>query len=86
MVLGILGLLTVTSIPTVTGVGQAVSAQKRQNAESKEQEKINLAAKFSGENPLSDEQATCFLKDGKVSAFGTQHPLVTSSELTPHNR
>lgn len=78
MVLGILGLLTVTSIPTVTGVGQAVSAQKRQNAESKEQEKINLAAKFSGDEPLSDEQATCFLKDGKVSASATQNTRFTS--------
>lgn len=63
----VIGLLTITAIPTITGVGQAVSAQKRQNAASKEQEKIHLAASFVGEDPLSDAMPTCFLKDGKVS-------------------
>ncbi|KAG8417556.1 hypothetical protein J3458_005052 [Metarhizium acridum] len=62
----VIGLLTITSIPTITGVGEAVSAQKRQNAASKEQEKINLEASFVGESPLSDATATCFLKDGKL--------------------
>lgn len=64
----VIGLLTITAIPTITGVGEAVSAQKRQNAASKEQEKIHLAASFVGEGPLSDAMPTCFLKDGKVSA------------------
>jgi hypothetical protein len=63
----VIGLLTITSIPTITGVAEAISAQKKQNASSKEQEKIHLTAKFCGDNPLSHEQATCFLKDGKVS-------------------
>ncbi|KAH0599507.1 hypothetical protein MHUMG1_02295 [Metarhizium humberi] len=62
----VIGLLTITAIPTITGVGQAVSAQKRQNAASKEQEKIHLAASFVGESPLSDAMPTCFLKDGKL--------------------
>lgn len=69
----VIGLLTITAIPTITGVGQAVSAQKRQNAESKEQEKINLAASFCDEEQ-NDVQATCFLKDGKVSAMPASRP------------
>ncbi|TWU77237.1 hypothetical protein ED733_001837 [Metarhizium rileyi] len=62
----VIGLLTITAIPTITGVAEAVSAQKRQNAASKEQEKIHLAASFSGETPLTDALATCLLKDGKI--------------------
>lgn len=62
----VIGLLSVAAIPTITGVGQAVSAQKRQNASSKEQEKFNLTAKIKGDNDARDEEAVCFLKDGKV--------------------
>jgi hypothetical protein len=74
----VIGLLTIVSIPTITGVAEAVSAQKRQNASSKEQEKINLAAEFSGpETRPTSDQATCFLKDGKVSATtSSTHPSV----------
>ncbi|KAM0428553.1 hypothetical protein ACHAPT_006913 [Fusarium lateritium] len=40
----VIGLLAITAIPTVTGVGNAVSAQKRQNESlSKEQEKFHLS-------------------------------------------
>ena len=33
MVLGLIGLLTVTAIPVVTGVAEGVSEQKKHNAE-----------------------------------------------------
>lgn len=69
MVIGIIGLLTVTSIPTITGVGQAVSAQKRQNAASKEQEKFNLTATVRREKGGKEEEAVCYLKGGKVCQF-----------------
>ncbi|GAB0138090.1 hypothetical protein EsDP_00006335 [Epichloe bromicola] len=62
----VIGLLSIVAIPTITGVGQAVSAQKRQNASSKEQEKFNLTAKIKGDNGARDEEAVCFLKDGKL--------------------
>ncbi|KHN98418.1 uncharacterized protein MAM_03542 [Metarhizium album ARSEF 1941] len=62
----VVGLLTITAIPTITGVAEAVSAQKRQNAASKEQEKINLAAEFDGTRPPSEGLLACFLKDGKI--------------------
>lgn len=39
----VIGLLTITSIPTITDVVEAISAQK-QNAASKEQEKFHLDA------------------------------------------
>ncbi|KAL2205910.1 hypothetical protein CC79DRAFT_1369352 [Sarocladium strictum] len=39
----VIGLLAIAAIPTVTGVGQAISAQKKQNAASREQEKCYLA-------------------------------------------
>ncbi|KAM5343220.1 hypothetical protein ACJ41O_014186 [Fusarium nematophilum] len=39
----VIGLLAITAIPTVTGVGNAISAQKQQNANlTKEQEKFHL--------------------------------------------
>ncbi|KAK7417598.1 hypothetical protein QQX98_004419 [Neonectria punicea] len=41
----VIGLLAITAIPTVIGVGQAISAQKQQNASlTKEQEKFHLTA------------------------------------------
>jgi hypothetical protein len=61
MALVVLGLMTVASIPTVIGVGQAMSAQKRQNAESKEQAKFHLTILFP-----TDDEAFCVLVDGKV--------------------
>ncbi len=62
MVIGILGLLAVSAIPTTIGVGQAVSAQKRENAQKKEQAKFHLTAILPDE-----EEAFCVLVDGKVS-------------------
>lgn len=58
----VIGLLTVASIPTVIGVGQAVSAQKKQNAAAKEQAKFHLTALLP-----NDDEAFCVLTDGKVS-------------------
>ena len=62
----VLGLLTIAAIPTITGVGQAVSAQKKQNAAAKEQEKFNLTIMLPSEDKF-EEMATCVLKDGRVS-------------------
>lgn len=58
----VIGLLTVASIPTVIGVGEAVSAQKKQNAAAKEQAKFHLTAILP-----NDDEAFCVLTDGKVS-------------------
>lgn len=73
----VIGLLTLTAIPTVTGVGQAVSAQKRQNAASKEQEKFHLTAVVEHHDGTEEPAGTCILKDGKVRprprrAFSTE--------------
>lgn len=70
----VIGLLALTSIPTITGVGNAVSAQKRQNASSKEQEKFHLTAMLPMEGELR-EAAFVVLVDGKVN-----HP----SSMTSH--
>lgn len=72
-----IGLLAVTAIPTVIGVGQAISAQKKQNAAvSKEQEKFNLIAMLDApENPDGYEDAAiCVLKDKKVCMPFSRHP------------
>lgn len=61
----VIGLLAVAAIPTITGVGNAISAQKRQNASSKEQEKFQLTAMLPIEGELR-EAAFCVLVDGKV--------------------
>ncbi|PHH60119.1 hypothetical protein CDD81_2121 [Ophiocordyceps australis] len=58
----VIGLLAVAAIPTVTGVGQAVSAQRKQNAQAKEQEQFHLGAVW----PRADgqgfyEAAACVL-------------------------
>lgn len=66
MVVGLLGLLAVTAIPTTIGVGQAISAQKRQNAASREQEKVNLMAMFPDEEGSFYEAGYCVLIGGKV--------------------
>jgi len=60
MALGIIGLLAVSAIPTTIGVGQAISAQKRENAARKEQAKFHLTAQ------LPDEEAFCVLADNQV--------------------
>lgn len=55
-----LGLLLLTSIPTVAGVSNALNAQKKKNETAKEKIKFNLAASLDG------ELCSCLLKDGKV--------------------
>ncbi|KOS21245.1 hypothetical protein ESCO_004552 [Escovopsis weberi] len=60
----VIGLLAVTAIPTVTGVGNAVSAQKRENAASKEQEKFHLTAVYGDEE--DKESPHCVLKDKRL--------------------
>lgn len=61
-----IGLLAIGAIPTTIGVGQAISAQKKQNAAQKEQAKFHLTAKLSlgGRPPM---EAMIVLKDNKVS-------------------
>jgi hypothetical protein len=61
----VIGLLAVTAIPTVTGVGQAISAQKRQNAAQKETSKFHLTAMMESNGELR-EVGFCVLTDGKV--------------------
>lgn len=68
----VIGLLAIAAIPTVTGVGQAISAQKKQNAAAKEQEKFRLSAILEVDGSYR-EACFCVLKDGKVCAFGTKH-------------
>lgn len=62
----VVGLLSIVAIPTVTGVGQAVSAQKRQNAASKEREQFNMTVLLPENNANLQEKGTCLLRDGKV--------------------
>ncbi|UNI14840.1 hypothetical protein JDV02_001429 [Purpureocillium takamizusanense] len=72
----VIGLLTITSIPTITGVAEAISAQKKQNAASKEQEKFNLTAMLARADDDDDgndgtqgkwkETGFCVLRDGKA--------------------
>ena len=62
----VIGLLAIAAIPTTIGVGQAISAQKKANASSKEQEKFNLAAAIPTKGGLQDV-GFCVLKDGCVS-------------------
>lgn len=61
----VIGLLALTSIPTITGVGNAIGAQKRQNASSKDQEKFQMTAMLPMEGELR-EAAFIVLADGKV--------------------
>lgn len=61
----IIGLLALTAVPTVTGVVQGLSAQKRQNTSSKEQEKLQITAMLPMEGELR-EAAYVILVDRKV--------------------
>lgn len=65
----VIGLLAVTAIPTIIGVGNSISAQQKQNAMmSKEQEKFHLTAMLpTGEGELR-EAAFCVLVDGQVGS------------------
>ncbi|RDA88199.1 hypothetical protein CP532_6786 [Ophiocordyceps camponoti-leonardi (nom. inval.)] len=62
----VLGLLAITAIPTITGVGQAVSAQKKQNAAAKEQAKFYMTASVASEGGGFREIGVCVLRDGKL--------------------
>lgn len=63
----VIGLLAITAIPTVTGVGNAISAQKKQNASlSKEQEKFHMTFIMEHEGKMQ-ELGTGVVKDQKVS-------------------
>lgn len=68
----VVGLLSIVAIPTVTGVGQAVSAQKRQNAAAKEREQFNMTVLQPNDKGNLQEKGTCLLRDGKVD---DAHPL-----------
>ncbi|KAJ3508505.1 hypothetical protein NM208_g15812 [Fusarium decemcellulare] len=64
----VIGLLAIAAIPTVTGVGNAISAQKKQNANlSKEQEKFHMSF--------------VLRQDGKVQELGTG--VVTDKKTLP---
>jgi len=69
MALGTLGLLIVSAIPTTIGVGQAISAQKNQNAAQKERAQFNITVAFRPDgSPASDQdEAFCVLNGGRVS-------------------
>jgi hypothetical protein len=63
----VIGLLAIAAIPTVTGVGNAVSAQKRQNESmSKEQEKFHLTFMMQKKGKI-EEVGQGVLVDKKVS-------------------
>ncbi|KPM35101.1 hypothetical protein AK830_g11458 [Neonectria ditissima] len=62
----VIGLLAITAIPTVIGVGQAISAQKQQNASlTKEQEKFHLTAMMKRKGKL-EETGTGVLVNNKL--------------------
>ncbi|KAH0537748.1 hypothetical protein FGG08_005496 [Glutinoglossum americanum] len=65
----VLGLLTIASIPTLVGTCEAVSEQKKQNAEAKRSEKFNLAAACDVSHRQVEEQVDgrfVVLRDGKL--------------------
>ncbi|KAM4055147.1 hypothetical protein HRG_005954 [Hirsutella rhossiliensis] len=70
----VIGLLAIAAIPTVTGVGQAVSAQKRQNAAAKSQVKFHLAAMVPCQQGFR-ELGICVLRGGRLvlDVAETQH-------------
>lgn len=70
----VIGLLAIAAIPTVTGVGQAISAQKKQNAASREQEKCYLAGMLPSSNGFEDA-GFCVLIGGQVRGPFPSEPL-----------
>ena len=62
----VIGLLAVTAIPTVIGVGQAVSAQNKANAAQKEKAKFNIAASIKTKSGVQRDIGIGVLTDGKV--------------------
>lgn len=62
----VIGLLAVAAIPTVIGVGEAVSAQKKQNAANKEQEKFHIEPEREEVRRTVGYSTLCVLQGGKV--------------------
>ncbi|KAK1449131.1 hypothetical protein CMEL01_08446 [Colletotrichum melonis] len=60
----VIGLLAIAAIPTVIGTGQAVSAQKKQNAAAKEQAKFSLTATMTIDG--KQEECPCIVVDNKI--------------------
>ncbi|KAK2000762.1 hypothetical protein LX36DRAFT_404966 [Colletotrichum falcatum] len=60
----VIGLLAIASIPTVIGTGQAVSAQKKQNAAAKEQAKFSLTTVLDVDG--KEEECPVVLVDNKL--------------------
>lgn len=74
----VIGLLAITAIPTVTGVGNAISAQKQQNAAAgKEQTKFNMTFVMPYEGK-TQEIGTGVLLNSKVSTI----PLEIAAKTT----
>ncbi|KAI9167878.1 LOW QUALITY PROTEIN: hypothetical protein HJFPF1_04019 [Paramyrothecium foliicola] len=74
----VIGLLAITAIPTVIGVGQAISAQKKQNAAvSKEQEKFHMVAQLDDpdEPGVYEDAAVCIVKDKKAGTNSWSFPV-----------
>ncbi|OLN97856.1 hypothetical protein CCHL11_02558 [Colletotrichum chlorophyti] len=61
----VIGLLAIAAIPTVIGTGQAVSAQKKQNAAQKEQAKFSLTANLTVDG--KQEECPCVLVENKLT-------------------
>ncbi|KAH8179135.1 hypothetical protein LIA77_00654 [Sarocladium implicatum] len=70
----VIGLLAIAAIPTVTGVGQAISAQKKQNAASREQEKCYMAGMLPSSNGFEDA-GFCVLIGGQLFIDLPEYPV-----------
>ena len=70
----VIGLLTIAAIPTTIGVGQAVSAQKKQNAAAKEKAKFYLTATLAIDGGPPTE-AWVVLVDNQVNLSSLSLPL-----------
>ncbi|KAI2633405.1 hypothetical protein GGS21DRAFT_133852 [Xylaria nigripes] len=75
MALSSLGLMTVTSIPTVIGVAEAIDAQKKQDKQAKERVKFQLTAKFSDDDVSPPQTAYLVFKDNKIYLDHPAHPV-----------
>ncbi|KAK7456748.1 hypothetical protein Landi51_02024 [Colletotrichum acutatum] len=75
----VIGLLAIAAIPTVIGTGQAVSAQKKQNAAAKEQAKFSLTATMT----LDGKQEECPSHTQRASH---SRPLPSRSPIDPPSR
>lgn len=74
----VIGLLAITAIPTVVGVGQALSAQKKQNEAAKEKVKFGLGISMTING--KEEEAIGVLTDGKVRRAHSNHTMGRSRD------